>query len=176
MVFLSPVNKNSFPQKKARILCIFDAKLIKDEKSFLADVIVCDLCFDNLLLFRLQEKTTPQPDFPQLVGHWSGTTSQGTAVSFTVDNLQGNLNVTRYDLMVYTQGGYRQYKVINSNGIAYVTNKQFKIHIGTGDSGESFIDGTFNVNDLSLYGNFAVYEPGNTIDIITGTYTCSIGN
>lgn len=123
-----------------------------------------------------KKKTTPQPDFPQLVGHWSGTTSQGTAVSFTVDNLQGNLNVTRYDLMVYTQGGYRQYKVINSNGIAYVTNKQFKIHIGTGDSGESFIDGTFNVNDLSLYGNFAVYEPGNTIDIITGTYTCSMGN
>lgn len=75
-----------------------------------------------------KKKTTPQPDFPQLIGYWSGTTSQGTAISFTVDNLKGNLNVTRYDLMVYTQGGYRQYKVINSN------------------------------------------------DIITGTYSCSMGN
>jgi hypothetical protein len=123
-----------------------------------------------------KKKTTPVPDFPQLIGHWSGQTSQGSAIYFTVDNLQGNLNVTRYDLTVYTQGGYMQYKSINSNGIAYVTNKQFKIHLQNGDSGESYIDGTFNINDMSLYGNFAVYEPGNTIDRITGTYTCSMGN
>jgi hypothetical protein len=64
-----------------------------------------------------KKKTTPQPDFPQLIGHWSGTTSQGEQIYFTVDNLEGNLNVTRYDLTVYTQGGIRQYKVINSNGI-----------------------------------------------------------
>ena len=92
-----------------------------------------------------------------------------------IDNLNGYLYVTEYDLMVYTVGGYRQYKAANSYGIVSVTNKQFKIHLGTGNSGESYIDGTFNVNDLTPYGNFAVYEPGNTIDIITGTYSCSMG-
>lgn len=123
-----------------------------------------------------KKKTDPIPDFPQLIGHWSGQTSQGSPIYFTVDNLQGNLNVTRYDITVYTQGGIRQYKVINSNGIAYVTNRQFKINLGTGAAGDSFIDGTFNVNDLTLYGNFAVYEPGNTSDLITGSYNCNMGN
>jgi hypothetical protein len=47
--------------------------------------------------------------------------------------------------------------------------------LGTGPSGESYIDGTFDVNDMILNGNFAVYEPGNTVDIVTGTYSCSMG-
>jgi len=133
------------------------------------------LVLTNFTLSSCKKKTTPIPDFPQLIGNWSGQTSQGTAISFGVENVQGNLDITRYDLMVYTAGGYRQYKAGNSNGIVVVTNKQFRIHLGTGNSGESYIDGTFNVNDLTLYGNFAVYEPGNTIDIITGTYSCSMG-
>jgi len=123
-----------------------------------------------------KKKTDPVPDFPQLIGHWSGTTSFGLGVYFTVDNLQGNLNVTRYDLSVATSGGIRQYKSINSNGIAYVTNKQFRIHLGTGNAGESYIEGTFNINDMTLYGSYAVYDQGNTIDIYTGTYNCNMGD
>ncbi len=39
--------------KKAKILCIFDAKLIKDEKRFFTDVIACDPYVDNFRLFLL---------------------------------------------------------------------------------------------------------------------------
>ena len=127
-------------------------------------------------LSACKKKTVPAPDYPQFIGHWAGQTSQGTAIYFTVDNLQGNLNVTRYDLTVYTQGGIRQFKSINSNGIAYVTNKQFRIPLGTGSAGDAFIDGTFYLTDMTLNGSWAVYEPGNTIDKITGTYTCSMGD
>jgi len=123
-----------------------------------------------------KKKTDPVPDYPQLIGHWAGTTSQGTAILFTVDNLQGNLNVTRYDLTVMTVGGYQQYRMINSNGIAYVTNRHFRIHIGTGIAGESYIDGNFDVNDLTLNGSYAVYQSGNTTDIITGNYNCNMGD
>jgi hypothetical protein len=159
-----------------RILCIFDTKLSPMKNRFLPALSMVILVLATIHFSSCKKKTTPEPDYPQLVGHWSGTTSQGAAIYFTVDNLEGNLNVTRYDLTVYTTGGYQQYKMINSNGIAYVTNKQFKIPLGTGSAGESFIEGTFNINDLSLYGGFAVYEPGNTIDKITGTYSCLMGD
>ena len=133
------------------------------------------LVLTNFTLSSCKKKTDPVPDFPQLIGHWSGTTSQGTQIRFMIDNLNGYLYVTEYDLTAYTAGGYRQYKAGNSNGIVAVTNKQFKIHLGTGNAGESYIDGTFNINDMTLYENFAVYEPGNITDIITGTYSCSMG-
>ena len=149
--------------------------MITHEKNVLCDVIAVDACFNKLHPFLLQEKTDPVPDFPQLIGHWSGTTSQSSAVRFMIDNLNGYLYVTEYHLTVYTAGGYHEYQAYNSYGIAAVSNRQFKIHIGTGNAGESYIDGTFNINDMTLYGNFAVYEPGNITDIITGTYSCSMG-
>ena len=62
-------------------------------------------------LSACKKKTDPVPDYPQFIGHWAGTTSQGTAIYFTVDNLKGNLNVTRYDLTVYTSSGYHQYRL-----------------------------------------------------------------
>jgi hypothetical protein len=119
-----------------------------------------------------QKKTDPVPDFPQLMGAWSGTTSQGTSITFWVSNLGGNLNTTSYDLWAYVlPEGLHEYRMMNANGIAYISNRQFKISLGTGSGGEAFIDGTFNVNDMSLYGTFAVYSPSNTIDRVTGTYS-----
>jgi hypothetical protein len=145
------------------------------KKALLSTTLLLVLILTNITFSSCKKKTTPVPDFPQLIGHWSGTTSQSAQIRFMIDNLSGYLYVTEYDLTVYTAGGYHQYKQSYTWGIAAVTNKQFKIHLGTGGAGESYIDGTFNVNDMTLYGNFAVYEPGNTTDIITGTYSCSMG-
>lgn len=36
------------------------------------------LVLANFTLSSCKKKTTPIPDFPQLIGHWSGITSQGT--------------------------------------------------------------------------------------------------
>jgi hypothetical protein len=105
------------------------------KKYFLLFSLLVILILTSITFSSCKKKTTPIPDFPQLIGHWSGTTSQSAQIRFMIDNLSGYLYVTEYNLTVYT----------------------------------------FNVNDLTLYGNFAVYEPGNTTDIITGTYSCSMG-
>ena len=120
-----------------------------------------------------KKKTDPIPDFPQLIGHWSGTTSQSAQVRFMIDNMKGYLYVMEYHLTVYTAGGYHEYQQYYSYGIAPVSNKQFRIRLGTGSAGDSYIDGTFDLNSMTLNGNFAVYEPGNTTDLVTGTYSCS---
>jgi hypothetical protein len=63
----------------------------------------------------------------------------------------------------------------NTYGIASINSRQFKIHLGTGTAGEAFINGTFNTNDMTVYGSYAVYSTGNTTDIITGTYSGAMG-
>ena len=116
------------------------------------------------------KKTDPVPDFPQLIGHWSGTTSSGTQILFWVNPVSGILYITQYDLTVATPA-YQRYMSYNQQGIASVTNKYFKIHLGTGTGGESFIEGTFSINDMTVNGTYAVYATGNTTDIITGTFS-----
>jgi len=63
----------------------------------------------------------------------------------------------------------------NTYGIASINSRQFRIHLGTGTAGEAFINGTFNTNDMTVYGSYAVYPTGNTTDIITGTYSGAMG-
>ena len=124
----------------------------------------------STLFSSCSKKETPAPDYPQLIGNWTGTTSQGTAVSLWVNSINGTLYITSSDLMVYGPSGNVDYRQYNSNGLAAVSTLQFHLSLGTGSSGEAFIDGTFDLTDMSLNGNFAVYPPANTIDRITGTY------
>jgi hypothetical protein len=116
------------------------------------------------------KKTETVPDFPELLGTWSGNTSQDGPISFYVDNINGVLFITSYKVKVYTTSGYQEYQYIKSDGITQVSNKTFRISLGTGTSGPAYLDGTFNTSDMTLSGNFAVYPAGNTVDIITGTY------
>jgi hypothetical protein len=126
----------------------------------------------GLILFVISscKKSDPQPDFPQLIGTWSGNTSQDGPISFYVDNIKGTLYVTSYKIKVYTSSGYQTYEAVNSEGIASISSKYFRISLGTGTAGPAFIEGTFNTTDMSLNGNFAVYATGNNVDIITGTF------
>ncbi len=122
------------------------------------------------------KKETSLPNFPQLVGNWPGTTSQGTNIYLGVTNIKGNLFINQYDLWVMTTNGPQEYRAGSGDGLASIPSTQFKIHIGTGAAGESYIDGTFDVPDTTLYGNFAVYASGNTTDLITGNYTSVKGS
>jgi len=146
------------------------------KRIFIWIVLIGALVLTPFTFSSCDKKQVPVPDFPQLIGHWSGTTSQGPQISFWINNLSGTLSVTNYDLTVYTTSGAQDYLLYNTYGIASVINKQFKIHLGTGSAGESYIDGTFNVNDMTLNGNWAVYQPGNSVDLITGTYNCLMSN
>jgi hypothetical protein len=122
------------------------------------------------LPYSCAKKDVPTPDYPQLIGSWVGTTSQGTAITIWVNNENGLLYITSTDFQVYGPSGYIDYKQYNWEGLSLISNKQFHFTLGTGTSGESYLDGIFNLDDMSLQGNFAVYPPANTIDKITGSY------
>ena len=143
------------------------------KRGLLLIVIAAIAVLITIVFSSCKKKETPLPDYPQLLGTWPGTTSQGTTISLGVTNINGNLYINQYDMMVYTVSGYQELRAGNSYGLAAVIGTQFKIHIGTGSAGESYIDGTFDVQDTTLYGNFAVYPSGDIIDLITGTYSCS---
>jgi hypothetical protein len=134
-------------------------------------VVLITLCIS---FSSCSKKTDPVPDFPQLIGHWSATTSSGTQFLFWVNPVSGVLYITQYDLTVATPA-YQHYTGYNQGGIVPVTNKYFKIHLGTGTGGESFIEGTFSINDMTVNGTYAVYATGNTTDIITGTFSGAMG-
>ncbi|MGA3012566.1 MAG: hypothetical protein ABSD71_00885 [Bacteroidales bacterium] len=143
------------------------------KRALLLIVIITGAFLINITFSSCKKKETPLPDYPQLLGTWPGTTSQGTTISLGVTNINGNLYINQYDVMVYTVSGYQEFRAGSSAGLAIVNGTQFKIHLGTGNAGESYIDGTFDVQDTLLYGNFAVYPSGDIIDLITGTYSCN---
>ena len=114
------------------------------KRALLLIIITCRNGIDQFHFFILQkESRLPCQIIPQLVGNWPGTTSQGTSISLGVTNIKGNLYINQYDLMVYTTTGYQEYKAGSGDGLAAIPATQFKIHIGTGNAGESYIDGTF---------------------------------
>jgi len=146
------------------------------KRAFIIIMLIVGGVVINSTFLSCKKKETPLPNFPQLIGDWTGTTSQGTRIYLGVTNIKGNLYINQYDLMVYTNTGYQEYKAGSSNGLASIPSTQFKIHIGTGGAGESYIGGTFDIPDTTLFGSFAVYPPGDTIDLITGTYSSIRGN
>ena len=143
------------------------------KRVLLLTVIITGAFLINITFSSCKKKETPLPDYPQLLGTWPGTTSQGTTISLGVTNINGSLYINQYDMMVATVSGYQELRAGSSAGLAAVYGTQFKIHIGTGSAGESYIDGTFDVQDTTLSGNFAVYPSGNTIDLISGYYYCN---
>ena len=120
-----------------------------------------------------KKKTEPIPDYPQLIGHWEGTTSQGSSIEISINSEEGILVVSLFNLNVFVPGGHQQYYQHNPSGIVSLTGFQFNIPLASGSSGPAFLDGTFSLNNMTLSGNFAVYASGNPVDKITGNYTCT---
>lgn len=120
-------------------------------------------------------KKKKTPDYPDLIGYWSGQTSQGNPVSFKVENKKGTLYITQYNLLVTFSGSQSQtYQHTNTAGIASLSGLYFTVPLGTaGTSGPAFIDGNFDygTTTITLTGTFAVYYPGSTVDMVTGNYT-----
>ena len=119
------------------------------------------------------KKTEPVPDYPQLVGNWEGTTSQGIGINISITTIKGILYVSGYDFSVYTSTGFQSYQWTNMYGIVSLNGLQFSISLGSGSAGPAFLNGTFNLTNITLDGNFAVYPPGNTTDLTTGYYSCN---
>ena len=113
------------------------------------------------------------PDYPELIGYWSGTTSQGNPVRFKIENEKGTLYITQYELLVTFGSGSQSYEHTNTRGIVALSGLTFTLPLGSGSMGPAFIDGYFNygATTITLTGTFAVYYPGSTVDLVTGDYT-----
>jgi len=117
-------------------------------------------------------KKDETPDYPHLIGYWSGTTSQGNPIRFKVDSRDGILYITQYELLVNFGSGAKTFEQQNDRGIVALSGLIFSIPLGTGSAGPAYIDGNFiyGSTEITLSGSFAVYYPGSPVDIVTGSY------
>lgn len=132
-----------------------------------------------ILLFLLSflpgcKKKTPAPDYPQLIGHWAGSTTQDEPFKLSIENFDGTLYITYYRIfVVFNTGGYRNIEQNKPDGIAQITDRYFNIPTGTGIYGPGYIEGTFDLNTMTLSGTFRIYNPSVQNDYITGFYTAA---
>jgi hypothetical protein len=136
-------------------------------------IIVC-LTLTGLGMIAGSCKKDKTPLYPQLIGSWSGQTSQGNIISLKVINRSGTLYISQYQLPVNFQTGYQILQQTNTQGIGPLTGVSFNLPLGpTGSYGPANIDGNFNVTavPLVLTGEFTVYYPSSSVDVVTGSYT-----
>lgn len=120
------------------------------------------------------KKTTSAPDYPELIGSWSGSTSQSQVISLYVDNIEGTLYLTSLGFTIFFDtGGQQSLKLYSSEGLTSVNNRYFKYLLGTGIYGQSYVDGTFNTSSMTVTGTFKCYNPSNPNDYTSGTFVAS---
>ncbi|MEI7981169.1 MAG: hypothetical protein WCI71_05920 [Bacteroidota bacterium] len=118
------------------------------------------------------KKQPPAADYPQLIGRWTGSTTQDQSFRLTVENFDGVLYITYYRLVVvFNTGGSRTLEQNKPDGIARITDRYFNIPMSTGIYGPGYVEGTFNLNTMLLSGTFRVYNPSVKDDFITGFLT-----
>jgi len=130
---------------------------------------------------KKQEDPTPvQPDYPELIGTWQGTTSQNQLIRIGVFNLEGLLiiNTFKYDVLKWdTDSTYRvkSFDFPLSTIVTSITDKYFAFvpqgSFATGD----YLKGTFDVAQMKLTGQFKTSFPnssGTNVEYVTGTYSC----
>lgn len=125
------------------------------------------------LFFLSSCKKEETPDYPMLIGYWTGHTSQENTIEFKVENKKGTLYITKYRLVVtYSNGSIQTFESINSRGIVALTGLSFNIPLASGNSGAAYISGNFNLSsqEYRLTGNFAAYYPSSSVDLVTGNY------
>ncbi len=122
-----------------------------------------------------------QPDYPQFVGTWQGTTSQNRPIRIGIMNLNGLLvvNSYKYDVIRYDSGSsYRtkSYEVSTSTIVTSVVKKYFKFAPYDPLPSTDSLSGTFNDTTMILKGKFTTSFPkltGNGSDVISGSYTAT---
>lgn len=123
-----------------------------------------------------KESTDPpkEPDFPQLIGTWKGTTWQQYPIEISVINVEGVLYISAYSFAVTRHEGgsfdSANYQMSVSTGIAPVLNKQFAFQLLSMVSSYTFdsIYGAFDTGEMILTGSIqAELQSG----IVNGPYS-----
>ncbi len=113
-----------------------------------------------ILLASCKKKSNEQPanpDYPQLIGTWTGFTDQGDTVTIKVNSIGSTLYVYSYKYAVtYDDGGtYSRHKIeiSNTQGIAPILQKSFSLIPGDPfGSDQDTLSGTFDPDNLKMTG------------------------
>jgi hypothetical protein len=118
------------------------------------------------------KKKTKNPDYPQLVGAWKGTTSQAYPIQVNVENLNGDLYVT-YVYFKYSRTAGDSAILIRSNteGLAMLSGTSFMVVMDGAPPTQTLVQGTFRTDTLKLNGTFTGYTTEPPVSPVTGTYT-----
>lgn len=117
------------------------------------------------------EPVVPQPDYPQLIGTWKGTTWQNTPITLKVANIGGTLYLTSlsYSVKLEHDSSYHQrdYTITLTSGIVPVTNKQFSVSMAALLFPNDTLSGTFNTDSIKVTGLIVAEFSDSTL---IGTY------
>jgi hypothetical protein len=115
-----------------------------------------------------------EPDYPQLIGTWQGTTWQQYPIEISVINVEGVLYLSSYSFAVTRQEGgsfdSANYQMSISTGIVPVLNKQFSFQLLSAASSytNDSLSGTFDTGEMILTGSIkAQFQSG----IVEGNYS-----
>ncbi|MCK9220560.1 MAG: hypothetical protein PHF97_12060 [Bacteroidales bacterium] len=128
---------------------------------------------------KSSDSTVSDPDYPQLLGTWKGTTSQNQAIQLGIINFNGALWVSTYKYKVINPDSVEQiqiYDVSSSTTVANVYNKSFVFRPYGGYSYYDYLKGTFDVTAMKLTGRFNtsfLNESGTATDSVVGTFTAT---
>lgn len=127
-----------------------------------------------MIIMTSCKKEDPEPDFPELIGTWDGTTSQNVPISFIVADIKGKLFVTMIDVTYsFAPGDTGTAMRYNSAGLDELDVKSFKVFFEDAATCTDYVDGTFVSDPLGLSGTFYVVNSDDPDHPLTGTYTAA---
>ena len=120
------------------------------------------------------DETTRHPRYSQLIGTWSGTTSQNQTIRIGIIAVDTILyvNTYKYNVLKYqadTVNNVIQYDLELSTMVVYLDDKSFIFRPHGGYSYYDYLKGTFDVDSLVLKGRFNT-SFGASGDSVCGTY------
>ncbi|MEI7981495.1 MAG: hypothetical protein WCI71_07555 [Bacteroidota bacterium] len=135
------------------------------------------VCLTLIVLFscKKSDSSSSTPRYAQLIGTWSGTTSQNQPIQIGIIGVDTNLYVTTYKYKVLQIKADTVYKVLEYNLVSptfvtYIAGAFFIFRPYGGYSYNDYLKGTFDVAAMKLNGRFNT-SFGATADSVTGTYT-----
>ena len=118
---------------------------------------------------------------PELIGTWSGTTSQNQPIKLSVISL-GNLlviNTYKYQVIKFDTGSAQKtqkYDVSSSTVVTTISDKYFKFRPYGGYSYYDYLQGRFDTATMKLTGRFNTSfsnNAGTAVDSVVGSYTAT---
>lgn len=118
------------------------------------------------------KKAAKEPDYPQLVGTWKGTTSQNIPIEISVGSSDADLYILSVSLKFSSApGDTTSVSKYSSSGLALISGTSFNVVLEGSFPYQTFVQGTFNPTALTVTGAFTGYSPTAPQTPVSGTYT-----